>query len=683
MSEDLASIVESSLASFVDEDICEYIQSSLADDPHDADAREAVAELLRGSIESEDDDPEDIITAFFERLGLGENGGNNDNRNNNNNSTNNEDGNEHAPLKRLDQAVTMKVHDVQTFAGGLIADKSEELNPTGKQSSIAEFYANMIDVSGNEAAMSERRRRKERQKALRLELEEAERKRALKDAMDILNEEDAENNDDPSNPDAMMHASNDNRADVQLKNLDLPNLRGGGPDLLSNASLTLAQGRRYGLMGRNGCGKTTLMTFMAQRQITGGIPKNMSMLLVRQEIAGDDKTAVQMVLKSDVKREGVKRFIKWCEEEIERLENGGELKPTTTTTEEAKEGDDQKKSATKGKQRLQDRKNAKAKKAIRAKATTTKEVTDTVKKNSEYQKTNLSEKLIKAYERLAQIEEEEGSDPEPRARKILSGLGFSNEMQDKPTQELSGGWRMRVSLSCALFADPSLLLLDEPTNHLDLPGVLWLESYLNTKFKGTLVVVSHDRHFLNEICTDIVHFYKSELKTYRGDVTNYEAVREEDKKRQIRLRENQESQKAHLQKYIDLHSQSGENGVSASKQRKSRMKKLDKVGMMNQEGKRWKASYDGDAEEVEEFVEDENVVLNFPDPGGFDGAIAKLEEVNFGYSKENILLRNVDLTIDLKSRTALLGRNGGGKYKTQSQDFHFPVVSYNLATRPS
>ena len=148
---------------------------------------------------------------------------------------------------------------------------------------------------------------------------------------------------------------------------------------------------------------------------------------------------------------------------------------------------------------------------------------------------------------------------------------------------------------------------------------------------------------------------------YKGDITNFEAVRDDEKQRQIRLRENQEAKKAHLQKYIDLHSQAGENGVKAARQRKSKMKKLEKVGMMNQEGKRWKASYDGDAEEVEEYVEDEKVVLTFPPCGGFNGDIVRLDRAVFGYSQEKILLNDVDLTVNVKSRAALLGRNGCGK----------------------
>ena len=200
-----------------------------------------------------------------------------------------------------------------------------------------------------------------------------------------------------------------------------------------------------------------------------------------------------------------------------------------------------------------------------------------------------------------------------------------------------------------------VLFLMMTTQHLDLEAVLWLEKYLTTKFTGTLVVVSHDRHFLNETVTDVVHFYRNTLTTYRGDISNFEQVREDDKKRQLRLREIQETKRQHLQKYIDLHAQAGENGVKAAKQRKSKMKKLDKLGVMAQDGKKWKSSYDGDADEVEEFVEDEVIELTFPDPGSFDGDIVRLEQVKFGYSPDKILLEDVDLNIGIKSRVALLG----------------------------
>lgn len=201
------------------------------------------------------------------------------------------------------------------------------------------------------------------------------------------------------------------------------------------------------------------MTYLAQRQIENSVPKKMTMLLVRQEIMGNNLSAVETVIKSDVKREGVKRFIKFCEEEIERLENGGKKTEVENNDEETKSDEGTKvKGSSKGRQKLADKKKARLEKAARDKAQDNSSASKVKKENVEAQKNKLSEKLGKAYQKLAEIEELEGGDPEPKARKVLSGMGFSEEMQNKPTSELSGGWRMRVSISCALFASPSLLL---------------------------------------------------------------------------------------------------------------------------------------------------------------------------------------------------------------------------------
>ncbi len=171
--------------------------------------------------------------------------------NTNKNESKNEENESFAPLK-LTNKITLKDHDIQSFASGLSAEPAAD-HEDGAVSSIASFYANMIDISENEAAISERKRRKERQKAMREQMEEEERQRALQEAMDIMNNE----NEEEDNPEEMLNAAKDNSADVHLRNFDLPNLRGGGQDLLQNASLTMSKGRRYGLMGRNGCGKVS------------------------------------------------------------------------------------------------------------------------------------------------------------------------------------------------------------------------------------------------------------------------------------------------------------------------------------------------------------------------------------------------------------------------------------------
>jgi len=567
--------MESILSPHIDEDTIEYIASLIEDSENDDDLRETVYELLLGNV---DDDEVLAARLLKEILPI-------EQANSKNGDTQESGDGSSAPMvRKLEKSLK-------------IQDDTEESGPTdefglsralagGPKASasmdIQDFYANMIDIRSEEIS-SQRAKRKEAQKKLREKQQEEDRQRAIRDAMEMAMAAQEEEEDMKDSTDF-----SDNYVDVHLQNIDLPNKRGSGEDLLVSSNLTLAKGRRYGLLGRNGCGKTTLMELVAQRGIPG-IPKKMSMLLVRQEIVGNDLTPVEFLLRSDARREGLKRYIEMCE-------SG----------------------------------------------------------NSEFD----DDKLNQAYMMLEEMDEQP---PEPRARKILFGMGFTEDMQERPTKELSGGWRMRVSLCSALFAEPSLLLLDEPTNHLDLEAVLWLEQYLTKKFQGTVLLVSHDRHFLNEVVTDVVHFNNRRLKTYRGDISNFDAVREEEKQRQIRLRENQEAKRDHLQKYIDLHAQAGENGVKAAKQRKSRMKKLEKLGTMAQEGKKYKASYDGPVEEVEEFKEDEKVILDFPDPGGFNENIVTLERMQFGYTTEKTLLAGVDLTVDSSSRIAFLGRNGCGK----------------------
>merc|ERR1719228_1854991 len=129
-------------------------------------------------------------------------------------------------------------------------------------------------------------------------------------------------------------------------------------------------------------------------------------------------------------------------------------------------------------------------------------------------------KLGEVYEELRAI----GADQaEPKARRLLAGLGFNKEMQGRATQNFSGGWRMRVSLARALFIEPTLLMLDEPTNHLDLNAVIWLDNYLQN-WKKTLLIVSHDQSFLDNVCTDVIHLDQCKLWYYKGNYSMFKKM---------------------------------------------------------------------------------------------------------------------------------------------------------------
>jgi ATP-binding cassette subfamily F protein 3 len=176
-----------------------------------------------------------------------------------------------------------------------------------------------------------------------------------------------------------------------------------------------------------------------------------------------------------------------------------------------------------------------------------------------------SQRLSEIYNRWEEIE---GDRAVSRASTILAGLGFTPEMQQKPTSAYSGGFRMRIALAQALFIDPDILLLDEPTNHLDLLSVLWLEDYL-LSYSKTLIIVSHDRDFLNTVCTDIIHMQNKKLVRYKGNYDTFEKLYYENLKVQQRQQENQEKEIKNLEDFIT------ENRASAAtaKMAQSRVKR--------------------------------------------------------------------------------------------------------------
>lgn len=355
--------------------------------------------------------------------------------------------------------------------------------------------------------------------------------------------------------------------DIRIENFDVSF---GERSLLQGAELSLATGRRYGLIGRNGLGKTTLLKMLASRSLR--VPAHITILHVEQEVDGDDTVALQSVLESDTVREGLLKE--------ERLLNA--------------------------------------------------KIANGVADGLE------SVRLSEIYAKLEEIE----ADKAPaRASVILAGLGFSVKMQQQTTKEFSGGWRMRLALASALFARPDLLLLDEPTNMLDVRAILWLENYLQT-WQSTILVVSHDRNFLNAVVTDIVHLHSQRLESYRGDYENFVKTKEDRLKNQQREYDAQLQYREHIQVFIDRF----RYNANRAAQVQSKLKLLERLP------------------ELKPVDKETEVTLRFPDNfEKLSPPILQLDEVEFYYSPDTHLFTSLSVSADLESRICIVGENGAGK----------------------
>ncbi len=245
------------------------------------------------------------------------------------------------------------------------------------------------------------------------------------------------------------------------------------------------------------------------------------------------------------------------------------------------------------------------------------------------------EELAELYQRLNEID----ADSAPaRAAEILAGLGFSTADLERPMAEFSGGWRMRVALAAALFAQPDLLLLDEPTNYLDLEGALWLEARLK-KYPHTALIISHDRELLNNSVDAILHLSGGKLELYTGGYDDFEKRRAEKNRLQAATRVKQDAERAHLQKFIDRFRAK----ASKAAQAQSRIKRLAKL------------------EPIAEVVEERVAPFTLPSPARpLAPPLIALEGVAVGYDGAPVL-RNLNLRLDVDDRIGLLGVNGAGK----------------------
>ncbi|RNF21909.1 ATP-binding cassette protein subfamily F, member 1 [Trypanosoma conorhini] len=428
--------------------------------------------------------------------------------------------------------------------------KATMINNVGKVA-VVNTNADWTWETKRSAAKETRRKRKEEEKKsiMAEEYEEFLRKRGIANTTAIVK----------------LHHKNEggsHSCDIRCENI---HIHMGKHVLLDNTDLTILTGHKYGLIGRNGTGKTTLLRALTERELEGVSPF-VQILHVEQEVVAGNETPLQVILAADVEREQLLR------EEQELL----------------KQNDDE-----------------------------------------------ASTRLKDVYERLDAIE---AHSAEARAASILNGLSFSREMMTSPTKNLSGGWRMRVALARALFVEPDILLLDEPTNHLDLFAVLWLEQFLKD-WRGTLVVVSHSRSFLNNVCQEIIHLDERQLRYYTGNYEQFELTRVEQLRQQQKNHEAQERQRAHMQKFIDRF----RYNANRAKMAQSRIKMLERM------------------EVVAAVKFDPQFSFKFPEPEMVSGAYLQMVDCEFGYKPGQTIFRDVNFGLDENSRVGLLGANGAGK----------------------
>ncbi|MEN5209475.1 ATP-binding cassette domain-containing protein [Stenotrophomonas terrae] len=245
------------------------------------------------------------------------------------------------------------------------------------------------------------------------------------------------------------------------------------------------------------------------------------------------------------------------------------------------------------------------------------------------------EAVANAHQKMAELN---AYDAEARAGKLLHGLGFPADTHERPVAAFSGGWRARLNLARALMMPSDLLLLDEPTNHLDLDAVYWLEQWL-LKYPGTLLLISHDREFLDNVATHTLHLHSGTAKLYVGGYTDFERQRAEHLRQQQITHEKEQAERAHLQSFIDRFKAQ----ASKATQAQSRMKRLAKMAG------------------TEAVRAEREFRIEFSPPAKLPFSLIRLNDVTAGYGPDAVILDNVGFGLEAGQRVGLLGPNGAGK----------------------
>ena len=400
--------------------------------------------------------------------------------------------------------------------------------------------------------------------------------------------------------------------------------------------LRLRENGRHLLLGRNGCGKTTLLRAIASGELQGW-PKSLSTYLVDQELSMDTfLSPLEVVLKAD-------QHLYSLHKEVQHLE--------ALCTDDSSEAN------------------------------------------------VASARLGEIYIELNESGAESEVEWRARARSLLKGLGFEETQCNEPISQLSGGWRVRVAIATSLFMRPRLLMLDEPTNHLDLGAIEWLQHHLVDEYKGTVLCVSHDREFINEVCTDIIIFADQNLTYFHGTLDMFEEAAMEkarhmereaasiERKRDTILQtiQHKEQQVASAQKnkaknkaknkYAILHDTESKGTSSLVS---TQQQKLERLGMeKTEDGKRFKSSEHGHRAgsaadddgkmSAAPFLQRHDPSLRFGFATGDGLRISKgtpllqVKAVTYEYPGADVALKNVDLSISAGDRVAIQGRNGAGK----------------------